>query len=215
MLGLFRSFWIPDGFHAQDGAYVRYPVDDLLSIIALESVRAGAFVVGEDLGTVESGVREKLATHNMLSYALVCFEDRPPAEYPLKAVAGVTTHDLPTVAGLLTGSDLAEQQALHLAPNLEGEHAMRGKLLHVAGLDGAATPEQLISGVYQALGTAPSQVLSATLEDALAVERRPNMPNTTGGQRPNWSIALPVPIERLTEVPRAGTIAAALNRPAG
>ncbi len=127
VLGLFRSFWIPDGFDAKDGAYVRYPVDDLLDIISLESVRAQAFVVGEDLGTVEPGVREKLAEHDMLSYALVCFEDRPPTKYPRKAVAAVTTHDLPTVAGLWTGSDLAEQQSLNLARSVDGERLMREK----------------------------------------------------------------------------------------
>ena len=214
VLGLFRSFWIPDGMGAKDGAYVRYPVDDLLGIIALESVRAQAFVVGEDLGTVEPGVREKLAAYDMLSYALVCFEERPPAEYPVKAVAGVTTHDLPTVAGLWSGSDLAEQQALELAPNLDGERDMREKLLSAAGLEAGASADALIAGVHRAPGSAPSMVLSATLDDALAVERRPNMPNTMSAQRPNWSIALPVTIEQLPTVLRAREIAAALLRTA-
>ena len=112
VIGLFRSFWIPYGFDAKDGAYVRYPVEDLLGILALESQRAGALIIGEDLGTVEPGTRERLAAHDILSYALLYFESAPPSEFPPKALAAITTHDLPTIAGLWSGSDLAEQIAL-------------------------------------------------------------------------------------------------------
>ena len=82
---------------------MRYPVEDLLAIIAIESQRAGAVVIGEDLGTVEPGVREKLADHNVLSYRLLWFEDTLPSQYPEKTLAAVTTHDLPTLAGVWTG----------------------------------------------------------------------------------------------------------------
>ncbi|MFL6095668.1 MAG: 4-alpha-glucanotransferase, partial [Blastococcus sp.] len=112
VMGLFRLWWVPAGGSAAEGAYVRYPADDLLDIVALESHRAQALVVGEDLGTVEDGVREAMAEHGVLSYRLLWFEDDAPAEWPAAAMAAITTHDLPTVAGLWTGADLAEQRGL-------------------------------------------------------------------------------------------------------
>jgi 4-alpha-glucanotransferase len=211
ILGFFRSFWIPDGFHAEHGAYVRYPVADMLAILALESVRAQAFVVGEDLGTVEEGVAESLARHDILSYAVVWFEDRPPAAYPRKALAAVTTHDLPTVAGLWSGSDLVEQQSLALEPSVAGDAHMRERLRKAAAVSAQASVDEVIEGVHRGLAAARSMVLAPTLDDALAVPERPNMPNTTGVQRPNWSLALPVPIEQLPEVERAAHIARILS----
>jgi 4-alpha-glucanotransferase len=92
VMGLFRLFWIPDGCDASEGVYVRYPADDLLDIVALESQRAQAFVVGEDLGTVEPHVREEMAARSMLSYRLLIFEDGAE-EIPADAMAAVTTHD--------------------------------------------------------------------------------------------------------------------------
>src|SRR3954454_19856677 len=110
VMGLFRLWWVPEGKGPTEGAYVRYPSDDLMDIVALESHRAQALVVGEDLGTVEPGVREALADHNILSYRLLWFEDDEPSGWPTAALAGVTTHDLPTVAGLWTGSAVEDQQ---------------------------------------------------------------------------------------------------------
>ena len=119
-MGLFRLFWVPKGLTPHEGAYVRYPADDLLAIVALESQRAGAIVVGEDLGTVEEGVRERLAEHAILSYRVVWFESEPPVRYPQLALAAVTTHDLPTIAGLWTGADLEAQAAIGREPNAPG-----------------------------------------------------------------------------------------------
>ena len=107
-MGLFRLYWIPQGGSPTDGTYVRYPWAELLDILALESVRAGAYVVGEDLGTVEPWVREELASRNVLSYRLLWFEDTPPRGYPPQALAAVTTHDLPTITGAWTRSDPGE-----------------------------------------------------------------------------------------------------------
>jgi 4-alpha-glucanotransferase len=195
VIGLFRSFWIPYGFAAADGAYVRYPVDDLLAILALESHRSGALIIGEDLGTVEPGVRERLAAHDILSYALLYFEANRPAQYPAKALASITTHDLPTVAGLWSGSDLAEQIDLGLDPSAEEEQSLRQRIQTATGLPPTASIDDVILGTYKALAQASSILVAATLEDALSVASRPNIPNTVGGQRPNWSQALPAPLD--------------------
>src|SRR5438552_16826315 len=82
VMGLFRLWWIPENGSATDGVYVRYPAKEMLDILALESVRAGAYVVGEDLDTVEPYVRHELAERDVLSYRVLWFEDRPPVEYP-------------------------------------------------------------------------------------------------------------------------------------
>ena len=165
VIGLFRSFWIPYGFAAAEGAFVRYPVDDLLAILALESQRAGAVIIGEDLGTVEPGVREKLAAHDILSYALLYFERGQPAGYPPKSLASVSTHDLPTLAGLCSGSDLVEQQRLSLGPVTVEERSLREHLQALAGLRPDASIDEVILKVHAALAPARSMLVAASLED--------------------------------------------------
>ena len=210
-MGLFRLFWIPQGMSPLDGTYVYFPADELLAILALESHRAGAFVVGEDLGTVADDVRRRLAERHILSYRLVWFEDELPDRYPSLALAAVTTHDLPTIAGLWSGSDLAAQQRLGLKPDAKAMGDIRARLRQMTGLPENATAEETVVETYRLLGQAPSQVLTATLDDVLAVEERPNMPSTTT-EWPNWSIALPEPIDKIMRAPAAETIASMLSR---
>jgi 4-alpha-glucanotransferase len=211
VMGLFRLFWIPTGLPPAQGGYVRYAADDLLAIVALESHRAGAIVVGEDLGTVESGVRERLAQYGVLSYRVMWFEDDPPSTYPELAMAAVTTHDLPTIAGLWTGADIAEQRALGLEPNETAIEAVRKRLSAITGATAATPIEALVEGTHRRLAEAPSLLITATLDDALAVTERPNVPGTTD-ERPNWSVALPAALETLETTPLAQRIAAALAR---
>ena len=204
VMGLFRLWWVPAGGSADKGAYVRYPAEDLLDIVALESSRAQALVVGEDLGTVEDGVREELADHGILSYRLLWFEEDDPAAWPSAAMAAVTTHDLPTVAGLWTGDDVEEQRGLGTGSDAELEGGRTALLERLPGVPADATVEQAVERAYELLGRAPSTLLSATLEDAVAEVRRPNMPGTT--ERPNWSIPLPVTVEDLPSHPLVQTV---------
>lgn len=210
VMGLFRLFWIPRRFTPAAGGYVRYPADDLLAILALESHRAFAFVVGEDLGTVERGVRERLAAEGVLSYRVVWFEADHPSRYPELALAAVTTHDLPTIAGLWSGADFVAQEQLGLEPRAEAMQSLRARLSTLTGLSEDADVRRVIHETYRSLGEAPSLIVAATLEDALAVEDRPNMPGTQSRERPNWSLALPASIETLETWPGARTIADAL-----
>ena len=209
VMGLFRLFWVPNGLTPHHGAYVRYPADDLLAIVALESQRARAIIVGEDLGTVEAGMRERLAEHAVLSYRVVLFEPGPPTGYPELALAAVTTHDLPTIAGLWTGADIEAQAAMGREPNRAGFGEMRERLLGMGGVTDDAPVAEVIERVHARLAEAPSRIVTATLDDALAVVERPNMPGTVD-EWPNWSLALPEPLEAIEQADLPRTIARAL-----
>jgi 4-alpha-glucanotransferase len=211
VMGLFRLFWIPDDVGPADGTYVRYPHGELLDIVALETHRAGAFVVGEDLGTVEPLVREEMAARNMLSYRIMWFEESWPADYPANALAAIDNHDLQTVAGLWTGRDLEEQLGLDIAPNIEATHALRERLRDRLGLDNDAPVDDVIIRAHEHLAQAPSRVVTATLEDASAQQSRTNQPGTTHAQRPNWSLRLPLSIEELESHSRPRTIASSFS----
>lgn len=202
VLGLFRLFWIPPGGAASDGAYVRYPADDLLTVLAIESERAGAFVIGEDLGTVEAGVREDLATIGVLSTRLVYFEDTPPSQWPSNVGGAVTTHDLPTIAGTWTGADGRLRAEAGLSN--DGAGSLRASLERIVG-DGDASVQDVIVATHRALATSPVGLAIANLDDVLCLEERPNMPGTID-EWPNWSIAHPDPVDDLIAEPPPATL---------
>ena len=206
VMGLFRLWWIPADAGATDGAYVHYPSEDLLDIVALESHRAQAVVVGEDLGTVEPGVPEALAERGILSYKVLWFEEDDPADWPAGALATVTTHDLPTVAGLWTGTDADEQHAATGIPETEVQRGRRDLLEKLTrdGLAADATPTEAVEAAYAQLTRAPCLLLQLSLEDAVLEERRPNIPGTV--ERVNWRIPLPVPVDDLADSPQAARL---------
>jgi 4-alpha-glucanotransferase len=210
VMGLFRLYWIPRGVSPAQGVFVRYPADDMLDILALESVRAGALVVGEDLGTVEPSVREQMEARDILSYRLLCFEDGGPASFPSRALSAVTTHDLPTVAGLWSGSDLAARRSIGLPLNEAGTAEIRERLARVAGPSAAVA--EVIASSYSALAGSPSMLVVAALEDAAEVLERPNMPGTRGDRWPNWRLALPRPLDEVLSSPLSEQLAASLRR---
>ena len=211
VMGWFRLFWIPRRLGNKGGTYVRYPVDELLAIIAIESHRAQAVIVGEDLGTVLPGTREILAKHKLLSYRLLYFESEPPQKFLELALSGVTTHDLATIAGVWTGACADHARSAGVTPHEEGLRFLKNKLAELTGLTSEASLEDVIVETHRALGRAPSRVLLATLDDAQAVLEQPNMPGTTTSW-PNWSLALPRPIEELRDAELPRRIANALRR---
>jgi 4-alpha-glucanotransferase len=194
VMGLSRLFWIPEGGVPADGTYVRFSGRELLDVLAMESARAGAVVVGEDLGTVEPEFRRELHDTRVLSTRLVWFEDDPPERYPKEVLAMVTTHDLPTIAGVWTGADDAELAALGRPAPAEASARVRDRLARLVELPADAEPCDVAVAVHRRLAQSPAQLVLATLEDVCGLEARPNVPGTTD-ERANWSAALPRPIE--------------------
>ena len=196
VMGLSRLFWVPADQPASEGTYVRFAGREMLEVLALESVRAQALVVGEDLGTVEDRFRDELHDTGVLSTRLVWFEDVPPERYPRQALAMVTTHDLPTIAGVWTGADRAELEALG-RPADDGPDVLRDRLVSLTQVGADALVAEVVDDVHRCLGQTRSVVALATLEDLCHVTLRPNVPGTTD-ERPNWSMALPLSVEELT-----------------
>jgi 4-alpha-glucanotransferase len=210
VLGLFRLFWIPPS-GAAHGTYVRQPVGDLLDILALESHRAGAYVVGEDLGTVEDGVREELAARDVLRYRVLWFEDQHPRDWAPGALGSITTHDLPTVAGLWSGADLDTLRASGVPADEHVQERMVTTLAERTGLDRDASPEQACVAAAHTIGEAGSDLVVVQLEDAIAARHRINVPGTDEERPDNWSIPLPVTLEDLPTEPTAQQVVAALR----
>jgi len=221
VMGLCRLFWVVRGVPIAEGAYVTYPFADLLGILALESQRNHCLVMGEDLGTVPDEVHDALQPMGVMSTRLLYFERRedgrlkPPQAYPVTAVASVTTHDLPTLAGFWQGLDIDLRAELHLFPDdeirnqqfvgraedraqllvaLEGEGLMpTGSGLHL--VDFPAMTSVLARAVYAYLARAPSKLLLVQLEDGFGVREQPNLPGTVEPVYPSWRLKQPVTLE--------------------
>ncbi len=211
VMGLQRLWCIPAGRGPGDGCYVGYPADDLLGIVALELVRHRATVIGEDLGTVPTGFRMRLRRRGLLSYVVLLFEDRPPVRWPRQALATVTTHDLPTVTGLWDGSDLRARGRIGLPGDVSAAEELVERLRQDGGPARDAASSAAVVHAHRRLASSRCTLLAATLEDVAEVQERPNQPGSTG-ESPNWSLALPLPRERLQELPMARELAGILAR---
>ncbi len=206
VMGLFRLWCIPDGHPALEGAYLRYDHEALVSILLLEAERAGAFVVGEDLGVVEPFVRDYLAERGILGTSILWFEydgatPRPPESYRELCLATVTTHDLPPTAGYLAGDHvrLREQLGLltrpvdeELAVFHEEKEAFLRLLRERGLLAEGASEQQTVEALHTLLTRAPSRLLGVTLADLVGDRRTQNQPGTDQ-EYPNWRIPLSGP----------------------
>jgi 4-alpha-glucanotransferase len=202
VMAMQRLFLIPHGRPASEGAYVRYPFDDMLGIIALESVRARCAVVGEDLGTVPEGFRERIAERGIFGCRLLLFEHdaagfRPPGSYPVNALVSTGTHDLPSLPSWWQGVDIDVRERLGI-PAVDGrdERArLRTLLAEALCASGELTdPDDLadlVRSAYRFLGRSPSLFLIVQLEDVLLRTEAINIPGTHD-EHPNWRRRLPI-----------------------
>jgi 4-alpha-glucanotransferase len=222
-LGMFRLFWIPQGAKPERGAYVHYPTEDILRIIALESVRNKTIVIAEDLGTVGDDVRETLLRYRMLSYKLLYFEKnypdqsfKVPERYSDLALCAVTTHDLPTLYGYWAGRDIEEKTRLDLYPNeelrqrqIQERDSDRVHLLEALKSQGLLPDDfpsdpttlgmmipSLCLTIYEYLSLSPCKLLAVSLDDIIGTIDQQNMPGTVDSY-PNWLRKTPVTLEKI------------------
>ncbi|MFI1420326.1 4-alpha-glucanotransferase [Streptomyces sp. NPDC020731] len=219
VMGLFRLWWVPEGHPPTEGTYVRYDAEAMLAVLVLEASRAGAMVIGEDLGTVEPGVREALRERGVYGTSVLWFErdwdgDRrplPPDGWRADCLATATTHDLPPTAARLSGEHVELRDSLGLLTrSLEEERAEAAadtaewrELLGRLGLvRGAASEEAEIQAVHRYLLRTPARMIGVWLPDGIGDRRPQNLPGTWD-QYPNWRLPIadargrPVTLEEL------------------
>jgi 4-alpha-glucanotransferase len=232
VMGLFRLFWIPQGREATVGAYVHYPAREMLGILALESQRRRTLIIGEDLGTVPPRVRRELDRRGILSYRVFYFERtgdqdfKAPEDYPRQAMATVTTHDLPTLAGYWQDEDIKLRSALDLYPQAQQADTDtrdrardRQRLLDILGLEEAGAsvdpcPEAARFGVLEYLARSRAVLLEVRLEEIFGVPYQQNLPGTTT-QYPNWRRKLPLTLKEMRQNPAAARLGARLRQERG
>jgi 4-alpha-glucanotransferase len=214
VLGFFRLFWIPEGGTAADGAYVRYPADDLLGILALESVRHRAVVVGEDLGTVPEEVGPALARWGVLSSKVLIFEReddgrfRSPASYPSLSLATANTHDMSPLAGYWDGRDIDTHVRVGLLPSSVAERAREERerdrlaLLDRLAEDDVlpypiapAAPADLRGAVHELICRSPAQLVGFSLDDIAGELDAVNVPGVGPEIHPSWTRKMRQPLE--------------------
>ncbi|MEU1300533.1 4-alpha-glucanotransferase [Streptomyces shenzhenensis] len=230
VMGLFRLWWVPQGQPPTQGTYVRHDAEAMLALLALEASRAGAVVIGEDLGTVEPGVRETLQRHGVLGTSVLWFErdwagdGRPlaPDRWRADCLATATTHDLPPTAARLSGEHVELRDRLGLLTHPAAQEraaaaadagewldllARLGLLRGTPGDRTPATEEERIRAVHRFLLRTPARLVGVWLPDGIGDRRPQNLPGTWD-QYPNWRLPIadaegrPVTLEELTAAPR-------------
>ena len=218
VLGLKRLFLIPQGCGAGEGAYVHYPFEDTLRVIAQESNKTRCIVIGEDLGTVPEGFRDTMARWGFWTYRVMLFEReqdgqfRAPEHYPAEALATFNTHDLPTFRGWLEGSDLTLKRSLGIDPGEtdDARNQRRGALRNIVADRASGCAPDDFAAVAKVLAATPSRLVMVSLEDILGVAQQVNIPGTTD-QHPNWARKLPADVEDLEHDERLRRVAQAFE----
>jgi 4-alpha-glucanotransferase len=205
VMRFFRLYWMPDGVTAADGAYVRDYADDLLGVLALESVRNGFIVVGEDLGTVSGDVRHRLAEAGILGIRLLWFERngdgsfRAPGEYPTQAAVSTTTHDLATLAGFFSGRDIEARKAAGLIDDAAYQEQWASRHREIEGLNQALDAAGFHGDPLGFVLATPCSLAVVNQEDLTGETDQQNLPASTW-QYPNWRRKMKVAVEDLAGI---------------
>lgn len=221
VMGLLRQFWVPQGLDARSGAYVRFPFEEITGILALESVRAGALIVGEDLGVVPDGLRERMRELALLRSQVLYFERDnagefiSPSEYAHESLATVNSHDLPPLAAFFDAHDLELLLELGQLPDrasLErvrnereaGKAALQRRLVREKLWNAASSTEaDWVVAVHRLLASSRSALVAASVDD-LCLEREPlNVPGIASEKYPPWARRTRLPLDTLASDPTA------------
>ena len=204
VLGLNRLYLVPSGYLPNQGAYVQMPFEALLAVAALESISHRCVVIGEDLGTVPDGFREKLLDWGIWSYRVMMFERGhdgsflPIEHYPQDSLVTFNTHDLPTFAGWRSGHDIDLKHTLGIDPGETWDARLYATQMLVKALHGADHAEVTFYSALEYLSRTKSRILGVEIEDLLGVVDQPNIPGTIN-EHPNWRRRLPVPLEEWSQ----------------
>jgi len=202
VMRFFRLFWIPDELNASQGVYVKDYAEDLLGILALESVRGGFIVIGEDLGTVEWSVRNRLGEMGILGYRLLWFEKNPdgsfrlPQEYPAHAAVSTTTHDLPTLAGFVEGRDIEARRGAGLVDQAGYESQWAARRDEITRLEDVLQRAGFAGDPLSFVLATPCALAIVNQEDLTGETEQQNLPASTW-QHPNWRRKMKVAVEDL------------------
>lgn len=221
--GLWRLWWIPPGEPAHRGTYVHYDADAMLAVLALEAHRAGAIIVGEDLGTVEDVVTTTMHERGMLSSAVLWFErdwdadGQPferPADWEPETMASVTTHDLPTATGWLDAEHVRLRASLDLLDGSADDAyaaaaADRAALMDLVAAEGIDVDDPVVA-LHAVIARAASRLVLSSPTDVVGERRQPNLPGTID-EYPNWRIPLPVTLEEFFDDPHVAAVIAPLR----
>jgi 4-alpha-glucanotransferase len=218
VMGVLRQFWVPHGSTARDGGYVRFPFEELCAIIALEASRTQTLVIGEDLGVVPAGLRERMHELSLLRSQIVCFERdddgqfKSPKRYAQSALATVNTHDMPPLLGHFNALDVEQLRVLGILPDEASAERMREEraaakaqfllALEREGLWPANTPisdADFTVVVHEFLARTRSLLVAASLDDVCLETEPLNVPGVASVEHPSWAKRMSLSVEALAK----------------
>ena len=210
IIGFERAYWVAEGL---PGAFVQMPREAMFAVARIEAARAGAVIVGEDLGVIPDGLQQALSGSGILGCRLACFEHRGdppdfkrPENYDEAVIASFTTHDLPTWTGWRRGAEIDIRERIGLTPPDHADGMRQWRAREVAGFDWLSghfrgdLPPHAPEAMFRVLAACRSRLVALQVEDVLGIDTQPNLPGTVS-EYPNWRLRLPAGPEQISAAP--------------